>query len=146
MEQTLTVVCLLAAGLYAGGSVFISLVSHPARLSGDDVFALEHIRREHDYVDKVLPIFLLIAGCLSCALWYWGERAVAVPLYSGVVLLLVVPYSIAIVGPTLTRLLDRDAKYERGEVRKLISRWGKLHGLRAIAGTVALWLWLTVLL
>ncbi|NIB38364.1 DUF1772 domain-containing protein [Pseudomaricurvus alkylphenolicus] len=130
-------IVVFTTGLYAGGCLLSSTVVHPARLACSDKEALAHIRADHKYVEYSLPLILLSAVLSSGGYWYLAGMSDLTILVVCVLLFAIVPYSVLVVGPTLHRLMDPSARYEKNEVRGLLQRWTWLHLVRTLVGIAA---------
>ena len=53
---------------------------------------------------------------------------------AGALLGSVVPYTLLVILPTNTRLLDKALSPDSPEARRLLGRWGALHAVRTLAG------------
>lgn len=135
-------IALMGTGLYAGGCLYSSSVVHPGRLICSDDEALAHFRGEHEYVEYSLPVVMLISLISTSAYWYTSGMTNAVILLAAVSLFLIIPYSAIVVGKTLNRLMDLNAKYQPNEVRTLLRGWGWLQLGRTGAGFLAFFIML----
>jgi hypothetical protein len=131
----LELIAVVCAGLFAGAAIYISFVEHPARLEcGTALAATEFVpsyRRA-----AVMQASLAAVGFLSALAAAFQGRGLPV-LLAGVLLGLVIPFTLLVIAPTNQRLLD--AALERGstEAAALLSRWGRLHAVRSAISGVA---------
>jgi hypothetical protein len=125
----------LCAGLFAGAAIYITLVEHPARLEcGTELAATEF---GPSYRRAALMQASLAAVGLVAALAAWvQERGLAV-LLGGLALGLVIPFTLIVILPTNTRLLDPALDRSSTEAARLLARWGQLHAIRSILGGLA---------
>ena len=126
----------LFCGLFAGASVYINLVEHPARMEcGVELAATEFppSYRRATYLQASLAALGLL-----CSVVAWLAGAGAPWLVGGVLLGSVIPFTLAVMLPTNKQLLD--PSLDRGSERaaRLLSRWGRLHWVRSGASLVAL--------
>ena len=131
---------LLAAALFTGGALYISIVEHPARMRAGIPIAVaefrEMYRRAAPWQAGSAAVALL-AGVVAA--WLGAERAWAL---GGIAVGVVIPYTLFVMMPVNKRLLDPAPLAER-EARVLLTQWGRLHWIRSGLGAVglALLLW-----
>ena len=67
-------------------------------------------------------------------------------LVGAIVILAVVPFTFAVIMPTNNQLLAPGRDLSSPETRALLTRWGKLHGVRSALSLLAsaIFLWLLV--
>lgn len=125
-----------ACALFAGGALYASLVEHPARLACGPPMALAQFRTSYPRGTR-LQAPLAVVGCLSAAgAWLAGEPVAW--LVAGVLLGLVVPFTVVAIMPTNRRLLDPALAPDVPETHRLLRRWGHLHLVRTGLGLGAL--------
>ena len=129
------VLAALSAGLFAGAAIYINAVEHPARLSCGTELALREFAPSYRRA-TIMQASLAIIGC-AAGLWSaWASGDVLVA--SGAVLLgAVVPFTLIVILPTNTRLLDASLDPNSAEARQLLDRWGRLHAVRSVLSTAA---------
>jgi hypothetical protein len=123
----------VAAGLFAGSALYISVVEHGARVaSGPELAVLQFrnsYRRGAPFMGTVV-VSGAIAGTLA-----WFVNGDRLWLAGGVTLAAAVPYTLALILPISRRIehesLDRDA------AARLVSRWARLHIVRVTLGLSA---------
>jgi hypothetical protein len=131
----------LCAGLFAGAAIYISFVEHPARLEcGTELAATEF---GPSYRRATLMQASLAAAGLLAALAAWAQgRGVGV-LIGGLLLGLVIPFTLVVILPTNQLLLDPGLDRGSAKAAALLARWGRLHAVRsavsALAFVVLLW-------
>jgi anthrone oxygenase-like protein len=97
-------VAALAAGLFAGAALYVSLVEHPARLSLGSRAAVHEFGPSYRR-GAALQAPLALIGALA-AIGRWALGGSVWWLAGGIALGALVPYTLVIVLPTSTRLLD----------------------------------------
>lgn len=121
---------LIAASLFAGAALYVSLAEHPARLRLDDRAALAQWRASYARAAPLQAGLALLS--LLLGFWAWwrigGDWLLAAPLLIGAA----IPLTLVAIMPLNNRLKAADAAGADG--RALLVRWGKLHGLRTILG------------
>jgi len=124
-----------AATLFAGGALYVSLVEHPARLAAGPPMAVAQFRTSYPRGAR-LQGGLAVLGTLG-AIGAWLGGAPIGWLVAGILLGLVVPYTLVVIFPTNRRLLDRALSPDAPEARRLLRRWGALHAVRTLLGLAA---------
>jgi uncharacterized membrane protein len=125
----------LCAGLFAGAAIYITFVEHPARLEcGTDLAATEF---GPSYRRATLMQASLAAVGLLAALVAWAQgRGVGV-LIGGLLLGLVIPFTLVVILPTNQLLLDPGLDRGSAEAAALLARWGRLHAVRSVMSVLA---------
>lgn len=126
-------VAIVAAGLFTGASMYVSVVEHPARIESGPAVAVKHFGPSARRA-AVMQGGLAMVG-LVAALAAWGLGAGAMWLAGGLLLAAMVPFTLIIIKPVNDRLLDAGTGPD--EIAALLRRWGRLHALRTTAGVVA---------
>ena len=125
----------LAAGLFAGAAVYITAVEHPARVSCGTELAVREFAPSYKRA-TVMQATLAVAGCLAGLGAAWQRQDPVVAL--GALLLgAVVPFTLIVIFPTNTRLLDPALDAGGTEATQLLQRWGQLHAVRSGLSTLA---------
>lgn len=127
---------MLAAALFAGGALYVSIVEHPARMEAGPTVALAEFRlsyrRAAPWQGSAAAV-CLIAGALASFLtseWAWA--------LGGLIVGLAIPFTLITIMPTNRQLLDTKTRLPDDVSMSLLSKWGRLHGIRTILGTVGL--------
>ena len=130
----------LCAGLFAGAAIYINAVEHPARMSLGTATALAEWRPAYRRA-TLMQAPLAIAGLLA-AVGAWATGAGGVWLLGGVLLGLVVPFTLVVAFPVNKELLDPATDRDRGRAESLLTRWNRLHAVRTLLSVAALVLFL----
>jgi uncharacterized membrane protein len=133
----------LSSALFAGASIYINLVEHPARMQAGTRTALAEFAPSYKRA-TVTQVSLAVAGFLS-ALAAWRSGADARWLLGGGLLVSVVPFTAVVILPTNKRLLDPATANDLDLAEELLTRWGKLHAVRSILSLVSLLIFLFAL-
>jgi len=125
----------LSAGLFAGAAIYVTFVEHPARLECGTALAATEFGPSYRRA-TIMQASLAALG-LVAALVAWMRGAGPPVLLGGVLLGLVIPFTLIVLRPVNDRLLD--PKLDRGssEAAGLLARWGRLHTVRSVAGGLA---------
>jgi uncharacterized membrane protein len=136
-------VATLSSGLFAGASVYINLVEHPARMETGIRPALAEFAPSYKRA-TVTQVSLAVAGFLS-ALVAWRSRSDARWLIGGGLLVAVVPFTALVILPTNKKLLDPATADDLAQAERLLTRWGRLHAVRSVLSLASLLLFLSLL-
>jgi len=143
MRQIAEFVAVLACGLFAGASVYISLVEHPARMACGVEIAAAEFPPTHRRA-SIMQATLAAAGLISSiAVWLVG--ATFWWLVGGVVLGAVIPFTLIVILPTNKQLLSPTLDRPSPLTGQLLARWGRLHAVRSLLSGLALLLFLYLL-
>lgn len=123
-------------GLFAGAALYITLVEHPARMSNTLVVALAEFRPSYRRA-AVMQATLAVAGAASAIGAYFLGRGIST-LVAGIVLGIVVPFTLIVVMPVNRQLLDETRTAQTPDTDVLLKKWGRLHNIRTVASLLAL--------
>jgi competence protein ComGC len=136
VKYVLEFVATLCTSIFAGASLYITFVEHPARMQcGTEVATAEFgpsYRRA-----TAMQASLAIGAFLAAVGAWWLSRA-PIWLIGGVLIGAVVPFTLIVILPTNKKLLDPGVSQDPDLAGKLLSRWGKLHAVRTVLSAVAL--------
>ena len=128
-------IALMIAALFTGAAIYINIAEQPARLQLDDSSLLVEWKlayRRGYMMQASLAIiggFFGVVAFFSTFEWRW--------LLGAVVVLVNWPYTIIVIMPTNHRLMNTPAGAATAETRRMIGRWGVLHGGRSALGLAA---------
>jgi hypothetical protein len=131
----ITLVATVAAGLFAGASLFVTAVQVPAWLECGPAVALKEFgpsTRRAGAMQGALAIMGFVSGVAS---WYQGSGVAW--LIGGLLMGALVPFTLIILMPINRRLLDPALDSGSSEARELLSRFGQLHAVRTLLGVAA---------
>jgi hypothetical protein len=123
------------AGLFAGASIYINLVEHPARLEcGTEVAARQFAPsyRRASWMQATLA-----ASGFMTALGASFQKYSLPVLVAGLLLGAVIPFTLLVILPTNQRLLAPGLDRSSAETAELLVRWGRLHAVRSVLSLVA---------
>jgi len=133
----------LSAALFAGASVYINLVEHPARMQAGTQVALAEFAPSYHRA-TVTQVSLASVGFLS-SLAAWRLSSDSRWLVGGSLFVSVIPFTVMAILPTNKRLLDPATANDVDLAERLLSRWGRLHAVRSVLSLAALLLFLFLL-
>jgi uncharacterized membrane protein len=131
----------IACSFFAGASIYISLVEHPARMScSTEVAATQWAPsyKRATVMQVTLAVLATVAGVVR-----WWQGAGGTWLAGSLLILSVIPYTAIVVLPTNKKLLAPNRDLRSGETRELLEQWGRLHAVRSVVSFVAsvLFIW-----
>src|SRR5712692_4028727 len=135
MSPLLEILATLAAGLFAGAALYVTAVEHPARVSCGSALAVTEFRPSYER-GAIMQATLALIGALA-AMVRWGLEGQIGWLIGGLLLGAVVPFTLLVILPTTTRLLDVSLELNSSESAVLLRRWGRLHAVRSALSLVA---------
>ena len=130
----LELIATLCAGLFGGAAIYITLVEHPARL---ECGALAISEFGPSYRRATVMQASLAALGLVVSVGAWLEGRGLVVLIAGLLLGLVIPFTLIVILPTNKGLLDPGLDRGSAEAAALLARWGRLHAVRSILSAIA---------
>ena len=138
------IVATLASGFFAGAAVYINFVEQPARLSCGVQLAVTEWRPSYKR-GTLMQAPLALIGSLSALISWWSDRGLAW-LIGGLLLLLIIPFTLVVILPTNKRLESQDLDLSSEEAGCLLRRWGRLHAVRSILSGAAFLVFLFTLI
>jgi hypothetical protein len=126
--MSLQLAAIVAATLFTGAALHITLVEHPARMDLDDAPLLAQWQPSYK---RALPIqsgLAIVAGLSGLGAWYvsWDWRWLA----GGVVVSANWPFTLLAIVPVNKRLLAMQEREAGAESRAMLIQWGRLHNVR----------------
>jgi hypothetical protein len=144
LQNIATFLATFLCGIFAGAALYVSLVEHPARLQCGPGLAVAEFRPSYrrgtvmQASCALLGSLAAIVACLAGASWLWA--------LGGALLLSVVPFTLVVILPTNSALLDSSLDVTSPSAVRLLARWGRLHAVRTILGLFASALFLALLI
>ena len=134
----------IAAGLWAGISLYIAIVEHPSALRVGVQFATEYFRTMSKRTAPLMMILAAIGGV--AAIYTWIQGADRLWLIGGSLLLIQFPFTAIFIVPTNIRLLKVDAAESNELAAALHARLSLLDSIRSILGfpPFLIFVWLLV--
>jgi len=140
LRQFAEFVAVLSCSLFAGASVYINLVEHPARMECGVETATTGFRPSYRR-GTIMQATLATLGLLS-SITAWLGGATFWWLIAGVLLGSVIPFTLIVMLPTNKLLLSSTLETQSAQAERLLARWGALHAVRSILSGLALLLFL----
>jgi Domain of unknown function (DUF1772) len=131
----LEILATISAGMFAGAAVYISFVAQPARLSCGVQLAVTEWRPSYKR-GTLMQAPLALMGSLFALLSWWLDGGLGW-LIGGLLLLIIIPFTLIVISPTNKRLESKDLDLSVDEGGVLLRRWGRLHAVRSILSSVA---------
>jgi len=126
---------LVAAAMFAGAALYVSLAEHPARMRLDDRAALAQWKPSYARATPMQAGLALLS--LGLGLWAWWRTEVDWLLAGALLIGAAIPLTLILILPTNRRLEATAPDAAGPETRTLLERWGRLHGLRTLLGLAA---------
>ena len=131
----LELIALLCTGLFAGAALFVTAVEHPARLERGSAFAVAEFGPSYRRAARLQAPLALLGAIAAMGAWSQGRGAAV--LGAGLLLGALIPFTLLVVRPTNTRLLDPTLDRDSAEAAALLAGWGRMHAVRTVVSVVA---------
>jgi hypothetical protein len=128
------IVATFASGIFAGAAMYVNFVEQPARLSCGVELAVTEWRPSYKR-GTLMQAPLAVIGSLAALVSWWFDRDFAW-LVGGLLLLIIIPFTLVVIFPTNKRLESRELDLRSEEAGSLLRRWGRLHAVRSILSGV----------
>ena len=125
----------LAAGIFAGAAIYVSVVEHPARLSCGTEIAVREFAPSYKR-GAIMQASLAIAGCVAGVIGGWSLNDTG-SIVAALLLGIIVAFTLIVILPTNKRLLDPALDASGAEAASLLRRWGRLHAVRSVLSVAA---------
>jgi len=129
------VLALAIAALFTGAAVYINIAEHPARLGLDDKGLLNQWQPSYKR-GFAMQASLAVIGFIFGA-WAWTTTDDWRWLAGALVLLSNWPFTLFVIMPTNKVLMAMSPDAPDAQLRPLMQRWGRLHGVRSVLGSMA---------
>ena len=129
------IVATLAAGIFAGAAIYVSVVEHPARLSCGTEIAVREFAPSYKR-GAIMQASLAIAGCVAGVIGGWSLNDTG-SIVAALLLGIIVAFTFIVILPTNKRLLDPALDASGAEAASLLQRWGRLHAVRSVFSVAA---------
>lgn len=129
------IIATLSSGIFAGAAVYINFAEQPARLSCGVEAAVMQWRPSYKRGTVMQAPLAVIGSVAAFASWRF-DRSWAW-LVGGVLLFLVIPFTLVVILPTNKKLESPQLDLRSEEAGHLLRRWGRLHAVRSMLGLAA---------
>jgi uncharacterized membrane protein len=123
-------VATVAAGLFAGAAMYITVVEHPARVECGQALAIKEFGPSYRCAAVMQGVLAVVGLLANLIAWYQGFGLGW--LIGWLLLGTLVPFTLVVVIPTNRRLLDPGLDSGSGEAGELLTQWGQLHAMRTV--------------
>ena len=133
--QLLELIAVLACTLFTGAAIYITAVEHPARLScGTEIAAAQWVP-SYKRATVMQASLAVIAGLFG--IMRGVQSGDALWIGAALLILAVVPFTLIVIRPTNSRLLEPQRDRRSVETLALLKSWGHLHAVRGLLGILA---------
>jgi hypothetical protein len=131
----------LTCSLFAGAAVYINIVEHPARMKAGIRVAITQFQPSFRRAAPLQAVLCSI-GSLTAIGSYLLKHDDKHWLYSGLLMLSIIPYTMIFIRPVYVRLLDEKVDKDSNETKLLLDKWNRLHTVRSIIGLTSVFIML----
>ena len=124
----MTAIATIAAGLFAGAALYVTVAEHPGRMECGPAVALREFGPSYRRA-AVMQVILAVAGC-GAGVAAWARGAGGGWLVGALLLGALIPFTLLVIMPVNHRLLDATLDRESPDAVELLTRWGRLHAIR----------------
>jgi hypothetical protein len=128
-------VATLTAAMFAGAALYINVAEHPARLLCDTRAAAMQWAPSYQRATLMQAPLAIVSCIAGIAAWLFGSSIVW--LLAAVLIGGVVPVTFILIMPTNHALLAPERDRGTADTRRLLVRWGRLHGVRTVLSLLA---------
>src|SRR5579862_2963051 len=126
----------LTTAIFAGASLYISLVEHPARMECGTAVAAAEFGPSYRRATIMQASLAICAFLAAASAWWLTSRPIW--LVGGFLVGAVVPFTLIAILPTNRKLLDRAVDNASDSTHRLLTKWGRLHAVRTGLSLIAL--------
>ena len=126
---------LVAAAIFTGAALYVSIVEQPARLLLDDRALLTEWKPSYKR-GAAMQAPIALVGCLLGLIAWWQTSHPGF-LIGGIAMLAPWPWTLIGIKPTNDALLATGPDQAGPQTRALVVKWGGLHGVRTALGALA---------
>jgi hypothetical protein len=128
-------VALIAAAIFTGAALYVSVAEQPARLLLDDRALLTEWKPSYKR-GAAMQAPIALVGCLL-GLIAWWQTSHGGFLIGAVAIIAPWPWTLLGIKPTNDALLATEPDQAGPPTRALVVRWGALHAVRTVLGALA---------
>lgn len=126
---------LICASIFAGAAVYVSVAEQPARLMLDDRALLAEWKPSYKR-GTAMQAPLAVVGCIFGLIAWWQTRELGF-LLGATLMIANWPWTLLGIMPTNNALMATDTAAASPRTRELFVKWGNLHAVRSILGSLA---------
>lgn len=130
----------LAAAMFAGAALYVSIVEQPARLRLADGPMLDQWKWSYDRASKMQGALAMVAALLG--LWIGYDLGSTPWIIGGLIMITPWPWTLMVMAPGNKRLQATMSDVVNADTRALIIRWGSLHLVRLALGSTGVLIFL----
>jgi hypothetical protein len=134
-EMTIGLLALVAAAIFVGAALYVSVVEQPSRLSLDDRALLAEWKPAYKR-GTAMQAPLAIVGFLLGLIAWWQTSKIGF-LIGAAAMIAPWPWTLLVIKPVNDALLATELDKTSLQSRSLIAKWGDLHAVRAALGATA---------
>ena len=128
-------VALIAAAIFTGAALYLSVAEQPARLLLDDRALLTEWKPSYKR-GAAMQAPIALVGCLL-GLIAWWQTSHGGFLIGAIAIIAPWPWTLIGIKPTNDALLATEPDRAGPQTRALVVKWGALHGVRTALGALA---------
>ena len=140
MNLALQFAALFTTALFVGAALYVNLVEHPARMECGTALAVTEFGPSYRRATR-MQASLAIVACLSAFSSWWISRELAW-LVGTILIGSVVVFTLIVMLPTNTKLVDPSLDRSSEAARQLLVLWARLHAVRTVCSLTALLIFL----
>jgi len=133
--MTIGLVALVAAAIFAGAALYVSVVEQPSRLLLDDRALLAEWKPAYKR-GTAMQAPLAIVGFLLGLIAWWQTSKTGF-LIGAIAMIAPWPWTLLVIKPINDALLATELDKAGAQSRSLIAKWGELHAVRTTLGATA---------
>jgi uncharacterized membrane protein len=137
-------VALFSTALFAGAALYINLVEHPARMECGTVLAATEFGPSYRRAARMQAALAIVASLSALGCWWMTGKLAW--LVGAILIASVVPFTLIVILPTNSKLLDSSLDRSSEKARQLLMTWGRLHAIRTVCSLTALVIFLVTAL
>jgi hypothetical protein len=126
---------LMAAAIFFGGAIYVSVAEQPARLTLDDRALLAEWKPSYKRGTTMQAPLALLGFALGMIAWWQSSHPGF--LIGAIAMIAPWPWTLFAIKPTNDALTATDLERAGAASRALIVRWGALHAVRTALGALA---------
>ncbi|MFA4904561.1 MAG: DUF1772 domain-containing protein [Desulfobaccales bacterium] len=143
MRVILELLAALSSGIFTGAAFYIYFVEHPARLECGPALGVPEFAASYKRAKIMQPLLAFLGFFGGSAAWLTGAGVWW--LIGGIIMGSLFPFTIILMLPINNELNNPSLDKNSPLAVELLSRWGNLHRIRALASLVAFVLFLLLL-